>query len=79
MGNGRPFFAKVLSPKKRNRILRKSSDLDGVFLSELQKLPEQPKGSIPFKSEVSIIIDTEKAISLTQLTKLKDSGKYYYP
>ena len=71
LGNGRPFFAKVLSPKKRNRILRKSSDLDGVFLSELQKLPEQPKGSIPFKSEVSIIIDTEKAISLTQLTKLK--------
>ena len=71
LGNGRPFFAKVLSPKKRNRILRKSSDLDGVYLSELQKLPEQPKGSIPFKSEVSIIIDTEKAISLTQLTKLK--------
>jgi tRNA pseudouridine synthase 10 len=71
LGNGRPFFAKVLNPKKCNRILRKSSDLDGVSLSELQKLPLQPKGSIPFKSEVSITIDTEKAISLTQLRKLK--------
>ena len=44
LGNGRPFFAKILNPKKRNRILRKSSDLDGVTLSELQKLPIQPKG-----------------------------------
>tara|TARA_B110000014_G_C20064926_1_gene554926 strand:- start:173 stop:1315 length:1143 start_codon:yes stop_codon:yes gene_type:complete len=71
LGNGRPFFAKILNPKKRNRILRKSSVLDGVSLSELQKLPIQPKGSISFKSEVSITIDTEKSISLTQLKKLK--------
>ena len=71
LGNGRPFFAKILNPKKRNRILRKSSDLDGVHLSGLQKLPLQPKGSIPFKSEVSIIINTTKKISLTQLKKLK--------
>ena len=71
LGNGRPFFAKILNPKKRNRILRKSSDLDGVYLSELQKLSIQPKGSISFKSEVSITIDTEKSISLTQLKKLK--------
>ena len=71
LGNGRPFFAKILDPKKRNRRLQKSSDLDGIFLSELQKLHLQPKGSIPFKSEVSITIDTAKSISLTQLKKLK--------
>ena len=71
LGRGRPFFAKILNPKKRNRILRKTSDLEGVYLSELQKLSIQPKGSIPFKSKVSITIDTKKPISSTQLKKLK--------
>ena len=71
LGKGRPFFAKILNPKRRNRILRKTSDLEGVYLSELQKLSIQPKGSIPFKSKVSITIDTKKPISSTQLKKLK--------
>jgi len=71
LGNGRPFFAKILNPKRRNRILRKTCDLEGVSLSELQKLPLQPKGSISFKSHVSITVDTKKSISLTQLKKLK--------
>ena len=70
LGNGRPFFAKILNPKKRNRILDKSSNLDGISLSELKKIPIQPKGTILFKSKVSIIIDTEKPISLTHLKKL---------
>jgi tRNA pseudouridine synthase 10 len=70
LGNGRPFFAKILNPKKRNRILRKSSNLEGISLSELKKILIQPKGSIPFKSKVSIIVDTEKPISLIQLKKL---------
>ena len=71
LGKGRPFFAKILNPKRRNRILRKTSDLEGVYLSELKKLSIQPKGSIPFKSEVSITIDTKKPISSNQLKKLK--------
>ena len=72
LGNGRPFFAKILDPKRRNHILRKSSDLNGVNLSELQKISSSPKGSIPFKSEVSITIDTEKPILSNQLKKLKN-------
>ena len=71
LGNGRPFFAKILNPKKRNRILRKRFDLDGVNLSDLQKLSLQPKGNISFKSEVSITVDTKKPISSNQLKKLK--------
>ena len=70
LGDGRPFFAKILNPKKRNRILRKSSNLEGISLSELRKILVQPKGSIPFKSKVSIIVDTEKPILLTHLKKL---------
>ena len=70
LGNGRPFFAKIINPKKRNRLLQKSSDLDTVYLSELQKLSVQPKGSVPFKSEVSITVYTKKSISLSALKKL---------
>ena len=67
---GRPFFAKILNPKKRNRVLRKSSNLEGISLLELKKILVQPKGSISFKSKVSIIIDTEKPILLNDLKKL---------
>jgi tRNA pseudouridine synthase 10 len=81
LGNGRPFFAKILNPKKRNRILRKSSNLEGILLSELKKILLQPKGSIPFKSKVSIIIDTEKPILVTHLKKLDilHNAKIYDP
>ncbi len=70
LGNGRPFFAKILNPKKRNRLLQKSFDLENVSLFELRKLPIQPKGSVPFKSEVSITIDTKKLIKSLNLKKL---------
>ena len=70
LGNGRPFFAKIINPKKQNQLLRKSSNLNTVSLSELRKLSVQPKGSIPFKSEVSITIDTKNLISSSKLKKL---------
>ena len=72
LGNGRPFFAKLLNPKKRNSRLLKTCDLEGVSLSELQKLSIQPKGSIPFKSKVQISIKTENPISKINLRKLKN-------
>ncbi|MBC8251636.1 MAG: pseudouridine synthase [Candidatus Nitrosopelagicus sp.] len=71
MGNGRPFFIKIVNPKKRNKILQKTFDLKVISLSELKKLTVQPKGSVPFKSEVSITVETEKPISSVQLKKLK--------
>ena len=70
LGNGRPFFAKIINPKERYRLLRKSSNLGTVSLSELRKLSVQPKGSVPFKSEVSITIDTKNLISTSKLKKL---------
>ena len=71
MGNGRPFFANLLNPKNRNKILSKTFDLKAISLSELKKLTVQPKGFVAFKSEVSITVETEKQISLTKLKKLK--------
>ena len=71
LGNGRPFFAQLLNPKNRYRIIRKTIDLEDVSLSELKKLHVQPKGSVPFKSEVVITVETQKAISINSLKKLK--------
>jgi len=71
LGNGRPFFAQLINPKKRNQILRKTFDLQGIHLSELRKLSMQPKGPVPFKSQVSITVETEKPVFLTKLKKLK--------
>ena len=59
----------MLNPKKRNSRLLKTCDLEGVSLSELQKLSIQPKGSIPFKSKVQISIKTENPISKINLRK----------
>ncbi len=72
LGKGRPFFVKILNPKKRNRTLRKSLKLEDISLLDLKKISAQPKGSIPFKSKVSIIVDTKKPISLIQLKKLQN-------
>ena len=81
LGKGRPFFVKILNPKKRNRTLRKSLKLEDISLLELKKISAQPKGSIPFKSKVSIIVDTQKPISLIQLKKLQilENSKIHDP
>ena len=72
LGNGRPFFAKLLNPKKRNYRLPKTFDFQIISLLDLQKLSTQPKGSIPFKSKVQISIKTENPISQITLRKLKN-------
>ncbi len=75
LGNGRPFFAKLNNPKKRNRILRNFSDHDGIFLFEFKKLKSQPKGFVPFKSEISARVVSESLISSSQLKNLKKLEK----
>ena len=81
LGKGRPFFVKILNPKRRNRTLRKSLKLEDISLLDLKKISAQPKGSIPFKSKVSIIVDTKKPISLIQLKKLQilENSKIHDP
>ncbi len=76
LGNGRPFFAKIINAQRRKRLAQKDIDLETVYLSELRKLTVQPKGSISFKSEVSITINTKKLISskiLKNLSHLKNA------
>ncbi len=70
-GDGRPFFAKLISPKKQNIRLPKKSILSEVTIKELRKIDYIPRGSIPFHSKTLISIITKKRISSKKLEKLK--------
>ena len=71
MGNGRPFFAKVLSPKKRNVRLAKKSNLGEIMIHALRKIDVIPNGSIRFKSKIMILVSTKNNILSKKLEKLK--------
>jgi len=87
MGNGRPFFAKLLSPKKRNVRLAKKSNLNEILIRDLRKIDHIPNGSIQFKSKTKILVSTKNNLSSNKLKKLKqltdapikitDSNKQY--
>jgi len=71
MGNGRPFFAKLLSPKKRNVRLTKKSNLDEIMIHALRKIDHIPNGSIHFKSKIKMLVLAKNGISSNKLKRLK--------
>jgi len=71
VGNGRPFFAKMINPKKRKKIVRGKKKLEGIQLLELRKINEPPKGQILFKSKVEIIVETDDQINNIMLNNLE--------
>jgi tRNA pseudouridine synthase 10 len=62
LGKGRPFFAKLLNPKKRNKIT----------ILGLKQISKIPQGPIPFVSKVKLYITTENPITPESLAKLDD-------
>jgi len=71
LGNGRPFFAKLLSPKKRKVQLSKKSDFDEITIHALRVIDHIPNGSVPFYSIIKILVSTKNNISSKKLKKLK--------
>ena len=71
LGNGRPFFAKLLSPKKRNVKLSKKSNLDEIIIHDLRVIDHIPNGFVPFYSIIKILVSTKNNISSKKLKKLK--------
>jgi len=71
MGNGRPFFAKLLSPKKRNVRLAKKFNLDEIMIHALRKIDHIPNGSIRFKSKIKMLVLAKNDISSNKLKRLK--------
>lgn len=70
LGNGRPFFVKLLNPKKRKSILKKFVD-DEIEIHNLKIISKIPKDPIHFKSAIELSIFTNKKLNSKDLTSLK--------
>src|SRR5438445_393959 len=62
LGKGRPFFAKLTSPHKRNIAFPKKIKLDGVSFLNLHVIPKIPSDSIKFRTYVEVEVDTENKV-----------------
>ena len=74
LGNGRPFFTKLLSPKKHDVLLPKKSQQDEIIIHDIRKIDHIPKGTIPFKSKITLLIKAKNKITSRKLKELKHLG-----
>jgi tRNA pseudouridine synthase 10 len=71
IGNGRPFFVKLINPHKRKIILPTKITLEGISITHLRTISKIPTDQIKFKTEVLLEIETEKDLSPERLNILK--------
>jgi tRNA pseudouridine synthase 10 len=71
LGRGRPFFAKIVNPKKRMPKLPKKIRSDRITIKLLKRISRMPAGPIQFVSKAKILVSTEKLISANDLLKLE--------
>ena len=76
LGNGRPFFAKLLNPKKRRKRIPKKFSENGIDLINLKPVPSLPKTPVHFSSSIKLNVKTEFELDETKLKKLKDLTSY---
>ncbi|MGB6464481.1 MAG: tRNA pseudouridine(54/55) synthase Pus10 [Nitrosotalea sp.] len=70
MGNGRPFFVKLVNPHKRGISLPKKIDLDGVSIHRTHVILKIPSDPVRFRTEVVMEIDAENDIAPNALEEL---------
>ncbi|SMH70302.1 tRNA pseudouridine synthase Pus10 [Candidatus Nitrosotalea okcheonensis] len=71
LGNGRPFFVKVINPHKRRVTIPKKVNLGNISVLNLHVVSKIPTEQIKFKTEVMLEITTEKDLTLEALNVLK--------
>ena len=71
LGNGRPFFAKVINPRKRNIRCGKTVDLDGVSILGIKPINKIPSDPVRFRTVVVMEVETEKTITPMDLDYLE--------
>jgi tRNA pseudouridine synthase 10 len=71
LGKGRPFFAKILNPKKRKIRLQKKYLQDKIEIHNLKIISNIPKGTIQFRSKIKLSIITEQKLKSRNLNSLK--------
>jgi tRNA pseudouridine synthase 10 len=75
LGNGRPFFVKLINPHKRKVVLSKKIKLEGVSILHLRPVSKIPTDQIKFRTDVLLEIAAEKdlaPVALNVLKSLKD-------
>ena len=75
LGNGRPFFAKLLNPKKRKTRLTKKYNIDEIEIRGLKIISTIPKYALHFKSTIELSVTTEKILEQNSLASLKSLTK----
>lgn len=81
MGNGRPFFVKLVNPHKRSISLPKTLDLDGVLIHKMHVISKIPSDPVRFRTQVVMEVDAENEIApdaLEELEKLEGQSVVLY-
>ncbi|HXV50748.1 MAG TPA: tRNA pseudouridine(54/55) synthase Pus10 [Nitrosopumilaceae archaeon] len=71
LNKGRPFFVKVINPKKRSIKLAKKITQDKVVIHNLHLIKQNPKTSFPFKTKIQLHVKTEDSITKDDLKPLE--------
>ncbi|HXG13808.1 MAG TPA: tRNA pseudouridine(54/55) synthase Pus10 [Candidatus Nitrosotenuis sp.] len=75
LGQGRPFFAKIINPKKRSPKLPKKIKSDKIIIKSLKLIRKIPAGPVQFVSKAKILVKTENPISPNDLLRLDQLKK----
>ena len=70
LGPGRPFFAKLLNPKKRKLVIPKTIISNKIKIHNLKQISKIPSGPIPFLSKVNLHSIAENPLTPESLTNL---------
>ena len=71
LGKGRPFFVKLVNPKKRKIKPAKKINLEQILIFNLKIIEQIPKEPIQFKSKIGIQIVTDDKVNSSILKNLK--------
>lgn len=75
LGSGRPFFVKLLCPKKRHPRLPKKIALDEIVIQNMKPINRIPPGPVQFTSKVRLYITCENKVDQDFLTRLDQLEK----
>jgi len=71
LGKGRPFFVKIINPKKRKVRFQSKIIHDGIVIQNLKPVDQMPKAPTKFKSKIELSVTTETNLNSTDLKKLR--------
>lgn len=77
LGKGRPFFVRLINPRKRKISLPQNMPLDGISILNLRVISKIPSEPIKFRTEVLLAVETQQELkpeTLNVLHCLKDSS-----